>query len=78
MGIFMDEGIASGGDEYPVFYGQRCAWWLTVLITGGDKHGRGFAGADSVGNRMRRILDKWDCVLPPRMYSLSLSLSLVL
>lgn len=57
VGIFMDEGIASVGEEYPVFYGQRLAWWITVVITGDRVSGPACRGGSSAG-RMAIMLDK--------------------
>ncbi|KAJ1563199.1 adenylate cyclase [Cladochytrium tenue] len=37
-----DEGLASTGDAYTVFYGERTIWWLYVTATGPTGHGSRF------------------------------------
>ncbi|EFJ33193.1 hypothetical protein SELMODRAFT_406809 [Selaginella moellendorffii] len=39
VGLALDEGLASEGDEYRVFYAERSPWWLAVKAMGRPGHG---------------------------------------
>jgi aminoacylase len=39
VGLELDEGWATPGDTFPVFYAERCPWWFTVRATGEPGHG---------------------------------------
>ncbi|XP_069824787.1 aminoacylase-1A-like isoform X2 [Dendropsophus ebraccatus] len=41
-GITLDEGLASPTDEFSVFYGEKCVWWITVHCRGDPGHGSRF------------------------------------
>lgn len=56
VGFIMDEGLASPGEEYPVYYGERCTWWPKFTITGNPGHGSGLI-ENSAGERLRRIIN---------------------
>uniref|UniRef100_A0A8C5WGB1 N-acyl-aliphatic-L-amino acid amidohydrolase n=1 Tax=Leptobrachium leishanense TaxID=445787 RepID=A0A8C5WGB1_9ANUR len=38
-GITLDEGLASPTEEFSVFYGEKCPWWITVHCRGDPGHG---------------------------------------
>ncbi|XP_075039913.1 aminoacylase-1A-like [Mixophyes fleayi] len=41
-GITLDEGLANSTDEFSVFYGEKCVWWVTVHCRGDPGHGSRF------------------------------------
>lgn len=41
-GITLDEGLANPTDEFSVFYGEKCVWWITVHCNGDPGHGSRF------------------------------------
>ncbi|XP_075039910.1 aminoacylase-1A-like [Mixophyes fleayi] len=41
-GIALDEGLANPTDEFSVFYGEKCVWWVTVHCRGNPGHGSRF------------------------------------
>ncbi|EDQ88478.1 uncharacterized protein MONBRDRAFT_32786 [Monosiga brevicollis MX1] len=42
IGVALDEGLASENDKFPVYYGERVPWWVTVKCTGQPGHGSRF------------------------------------
>lgn len=52
-GLVLDEGLASPGDKYSVFYGERKVWWLKVRSTGAAGHGSRFIQGTAVEKLMR-------------------------
>jgi len=43
IGCALDEGLANPNkDEYTVFYGERCHWWITIKAIGPTGHGSRF------------------------------------
>ncbi len=42
IAIALDEGLASEGDDYKVFYGERLPWWIEVTSSGNTGHGSRF------------------------------------
>nr|XP_033781969.1 aminoacylase-1 isoform X1 [Geotrypetes seraphini] len=42
VGFALDEGLASPTDNFTVFYGERCPWWITVTCEGNPGHGSRF------------------------------------
>ena len=42
VALALDEGLASTGDGYSVFYGERLPWWIEVTATGATGHGSRF------------------------------------
>ncbi|KAI8908730.1 hypothetical protein DFJ77DRAFT_473113 [Powellomyces hirtus] len=42
IGFALDEGLASPGDTYKLFYGERAPWWLTLTARGKAGHGSQF------------------------------------
>lgn len=53
IGLVLDEGLASPGNEYLLFYGERAPWWIKVIITGETGHGSQFI-CDTVGSKLVR------------------------
>lgn len=41
-GITLDEGLANPTEEFSVFYGEKCVWWITVHCRGDPGHGSRF------------------------------------
>ncbi|XP_056381087.1 aminoacylase-1 isoform X4 [Hyla sarda] len=41
-GITLDEGLANPRDEFSVFYGEKCMWWITIHCRGDPGHGSRF------------------------------------
>ncbi|KAG0583273.1 hypothetical protein M758_3G124100 [Ceratodon purpureus] len=39
VGVNLDEGLASPGESYRVFNGERSPWWLKIKTTGAPGHG---------------------------------------
>ena len=39
VGVVLDEGLASPGENYRVFNGERSPWWLQIKTTGDPGHG---------------------------------------
>jgi len=39
VGVVLDEGLASPGENYRVFNGERSPWWLQIKTTGAPGHG---------------------------------------
>ena len=39
VGLELDEGWATPGDVFPVFYAERCPWWFTIRAEGEPGHG---------------------------------------
>ncbi len=39
VGLELDEGWATPGDTFPVFYAERCPWWFTIRAEGEPGHG---------------------------------------
>ena len=39
VGLELDEGWASEGEHFPVFYAERTAWWVVVKASGQPGHG---------------------------------------
>ena len=42
IALALDEGLASEGGKYSVFYGERLPWWVDVTATGNTGHGSRF------------------------------------
>ena len=39
VGLELDEGWATPGEVFPVFYAERCPWWFTIRAEGEPGHG---------------------------------------
>ncbi|PIN15718.1 Aminoacylase ACY1 [Handroanthus impetiginosus] len=55
VGIVLDEGLASPTENYRVFYGERCPWWLVIKATGAPGHGAKLYDNTAMENLMRSI-----------------------
>jgi len=42
VGFCLDEGLAGPGEEIPVYYGERCAFWIKITCPGSPGHGSRF------------------------------------
>jgi aminoacylase len=51
--LLLDEGLASPGDEYAVFYGERAPWWVRIIAKGNTGHGSQFI-PDTAGSKLVR------------------------
>ncbi|KAL7750149.1 adenylate cyclase [Sorochytrium milnesiophthora] len=57
VGLLLDEGLANEGDAYKVYYGERAAWWINVLVKGETGHGSQFL-PNTAGPKVNRILSR--------------------
>lgn len=48
--LALDEGLASEGSEYHVFYGERLPWWVYIESSGLTGHGSRFIDQTAVGS----------------------------
>ncbi|KAI9005676.1 ACY1-like metalloprotease [Hyaloraphidium curvatum] len=48
LALALDEGLASEGDAYPVFYGERNPWWVRFKADGNTGHGSRFIEGTAV------------------------------
>ncbi|XP_058190079.1 uncharacterized protein LOC131307543 [Rhododendron vialii] len=55
LGFVLDEGQASVGDEYRVFYADRSPWHVVVRATGTPGHGSRMFDGGAVENLMRSV-----------------------
>ncbi|KAI8531305.1 hypothetical protein RHMOL_Rhmol11G0126200 [Rhododendron molle] len=55
LGFVLDEGQASVGDEYRVFYADRSPWHVVVRATGTPGHGSRMFNGGAVENLMRSV-----------------------
>ncbi|KAJ6799908.1 aminoacylase-1 precursor [Iris pallida] len=55
VGVVLDEGLASPGEEYRVFYGERCPWWTTIRATGPPGHGAKLYDGSAAENLARSL-----------------------
>lgn len=58
-GLALDEGLASPGSKYTVFYGERKIWWIRVRTTGNVGHGSRFIKETAVEKLVRRHRGPW-------------------
>ena len=42
IGFVLDEGVASPGDIFNVFYAERCPWWIKITCNGNPGHAMNF------------------------------------
>lgn len=57
VGFALDEGIASPGEEFPVFYGERSVWRIEFVCNGTTGHGSLLPSA-TAGEKLRHIVDR--------------------
>lgn len=55
VGLVLDEGLASPGEEYRVFYGERAPWWTTIKAVGAPGHGAKLYDGSAMENLMRSL-----------------------
>ncbi|KAL5199400.1 hypothetical protein ABZP36_020603 [Zizania latifolia] len=55
VGLILDEGLASPGEEYRVFYGERSPWWLTIKAKGAPGHGAKLYDGSAMENLMKSV-----------------------
>ncbi|KAL6858988.1 hypothetical protein ACP4OV_017990 [Aristida adscensionis] len=55
VGLVLDEGHASPGEEYRVFYAERSAWWLTIKAKGAPGHGAKLYDGSAMENLMKSV-----------------------
>ncbi|XP_038680607.1 aminoacylase-1 isoform X2 [Tripterygium wilfordii] len=55
VGIVLDEGLASPSEEYKMFYGERCPWWLVIKATGPPGHGAKLYDNSAMENLFKSI-----------------------
>lgn len=48
IAIALDEGLATEGDSYPLFYGERLPWWVSVTGVGNTGHASRFIEGTAV------------------------------
>jgi aminoacylase len=55
VGIVLDEGLASPNENYRMFYGERCPWWLVIKSSGAPGHGAKLYDNTAMENLMKSI-----------------------
>lgn len=55
VGVVMDEGLASEGEEYRVFYAERSAWWTVIRARGAPGHGARLYDGSAMGNLVKSL-----------------------
>ncbi|XP_068109121.1 aminoacylase-1 [Hyperolius riggenbachi] len=55
-GITLDEGLANPKEEFSVFYGEKCVWWITVYCKGDPGHGSRFV-ENTAACKLRSIIN---------------------
>jgi aminoacylase len=55
VGIVLDEGLASPKENYRVFYGERCPWWLVIKASGAPGHGSKLYDNAALENLLKSI-----------------------
>lgn len=55
VGFMMDEGQASVGDEFRVFYADRAPWHLVIKAVGSPGHGSRMYDGGAMENLMRSV-----------------------
>ncbi|KAL6661141.1 hypothetical protein ACP70R_000525 [Stipagrostis hirtigluma subsp. patula] len=55
VGLVIDEGLASPGEQYRVFYAERSHWWLTIKAKGAPGHGAKLYDASAMENLMKSV-----------------------
>ncbi|KAL7237238.1 hypothetical protein ACSBR2_003514 [Camellia fascicularis] len=55
VGIVLDEGLASPDQNYRVFFGERCPWWLVIKATGAPGHGAKLYDNTAMENLLKSI-----------------------
>ncbi|XP_072993828.1 uncharacterized protein [Typha latifolia] len=55
VGLVLDEGLASPGEEYRLFYGERSPWWLVIRARGQPGHGAKLYDGSAMENLMKSV-----------------------
>ncbi|WVZ92211.1 hypothetical protein U9M48_038294 [Paspalum notatum var. saurae] len=55
VGLVLDEGLASPGEEYRVFYAERSPWWLTIKAKGAPGHGAKLYDGSAMETLMKSV-----------------------
>ncbi|KAI4358029.1 hypothetical protein L6164_001939 [Bauhinia variegata] len=55
VGIVLDEGLASPGENYRAFYAERSPWWLVIKATGAPGHGARLYDNSAMENLLKSI-----------------------
>lgn len=55
IGLVLDEGLASPGDEYRVFYGERSPWWTVIRAKGEPGHGAKLYDGSAMENLLKSV-----------------------
>ncbi|KAL6529841.1 hypothetical protein OROGR_015464 [Orobanche gracilis] len=55
VGLVLDEGLASPTENYRLFYGERCPWWLVIKATGAPGHGAKLYDNTAMENLLKSI-----------------------
>lgn len=55
VGVNLDEGMASPGESYRVFNGERSPWWLKIKTTGAPGHGSKLYDNSAFENLLRSL-----------------------
>lgn len=55
VGIVLDEGLASPGEEYRLFYAERCPMWLVIKAVGAPGHGAKLYDNTATENLMKSV-----------------------
>jgi len=56
VGFALDEGLASPTDDFMIYYGERCPWWVEVTCSGNPGHGSMFI-ENNAAEKLRRVLN---------------------
>ncbi|KAJ4747413.1 Aminoacylase [Rhynchospora pubera] len=55
IGLVLDEGLASPGAEYRLFYGERSPWWTVIRSKGAPGHGAKLYDGSAMENLLKSI-----------------------
>ncbi|GAA0138789.1 hypothetical protein LIER_00469 [Lithospermum erythrorhizon] len=55
VGVVLDEGLASPGEEYRVFYAERSPWWLVIKAVGAPGHGAKLYDGTAMENLLKSV-----------------------
>ncbi|KAG0475295.1 hypothetical protein HPP92_014981 [Vanilla planifolia] len=55
VGVVLDEGLASPGEEYRVFYGERSPWWTVIKARGAPGHGARMYDGTAMENLVKSL-----------------------
>ncbi|KAF5289254.1 hypothetical protein FQA39_LY15184 [Lamprigera yunnana] len=58
VGFVLDEGLPSPNEDFEVFYGERCIWYIIIHCTGTPGHGS-LLIENTAGEKVRYLLNKF-------------------